>query len=197
MANVFAMHSVGNSIATFLQNTYPASLAEQTLPSCTFAAISSGELAADTEDQQTRVLLYLYRITVNEHSRQVRMPARAHSQPASLGLDLHFMLFPWSNTAQDELVTLAWAMRQLHLFPILDASSLSPQGGWSADEVVQIVPAELPLEDLMRVWDAIEKPYRLSTSYVARVVRLDPDDSIDARPVMARRFTYGAAEAPV
>jgi Pvc16 N-terminal domain len=88
-------------------------------------------------------------------------------------------------------------MRQLHLFPLLDASSLSPQAGWSADEVVHIVPAELPVEDIMRIWDAIEKPYRLSTSYVARVVRLDPDTSSEARPVVATRFSYGTAEAVV
>lgn len=197
MANVFALHSVGNSIATFLQNTYPASVNGQNLPQCTFAPVSSGELAADSTDTTTRVLLYLYRVTVNEHSRQTRMAMRPHAEPVPLGLDLHFLLFPWADTAEEELVTLAWAMRQLHQFPLLDASSLSPEAGWSADEVVQIVPAELPVEDVMRVWDAIEKPYRLSTSYVARVVRLDPDTSVEARPVVATRFAYGAAESPV
>jgi Pvc16 N-terminal domain len=195
MANVFAIHSVGDSLATFLQNTYPAMLAGQAMPTCQFAAISSGELAADTDETGTRVLLYIYRITVNEHSRQARPPTRPHAQQASLGLDLHFLLFPWANTAQDELVTFGWAMRQLHQYPLLDASSLSPQAGWSTDEIVHIVPAELPVDEIMRIWDAIEKPYRLSTSYVARVVRLDPDTSIDSRPVVATRFGYGIAEA--
>jgi hypothetical protein len=197
MANVFAIHSVGNSIATFLQNTYPEALAGRNLPQCAFAPISSGELAADTDPTDTRLLLYLYRVTVNEHSRQTRAPSRPHATPVPLGLDLHFLLFPWAATAEDELVTFAWAMRQLHQFPLLDASSLSPEAGWSADEVVQIVPAELQVEEIMRVWDAIEKPYRLSTSYVARVVRLDPDSSVEARPVVATRFAHGAAEAPV
>jgi len=197
MANVFAFHSVGNSIATFLQNTYPPTLAGRSLPQCTFAPISSGELAADTGPTDTRVMLYLYRVTVNEHSRQTRMPSRPNATLVPLGMDLHFLLFPWADTAEEELVTFAWAMRQLHQFPLLDASSLSPEAGWSADEVVQIVPAELEVEEIMRVWDAIEKPYRLSTSYVARVVRLDPDTSVDSLPVVASRFAYGAAEAPV
>jgi len=197
MANVFAIHSVGNSIATFLQNTYPEQLAGRNLPQCAFLPISSGELASDTDPTDVRVLLYLYRVTVNEHSRQTRVPSRPNATPIPLGLDLHFLLFPWASTAEDELVTFAWAMRQLHQFPILDASSLSPEAGWSADEVVQIVPAELQVEEIMRVWDAIEKPYRLSTSYVARVVRLDPDTSVEARPVVATRLAYGAAESPV
>ncbi len=197
MANVFAIHSVGNSIATFLQNTYPTTLAGRNLPQCAFAPISSGELAADTDPTGTRMLLYLYRVTVNEHSRQTRAPSRPNATPAPLGLDLHFLLFPWADTAEDELVTFAWTTRQLHQSPILDASSLSPEAGWSADEVVQIVPAELQIEEIMRVWDAIEKPYRLSTSYVARVVRLDPDTTTDARPVVATRLAYGVAQAPV
>ena len=61
------------------------------------------------------------------------------------------------------------------MFPILDASSLSPEAGWGANEVIQIIPAELSTEDVMRIWDALDPPYRLSVSYIARLVRLDPD----------------------
>ena len=77
---------------------------------------------------------------------------------------------------------LAWAIRQLHLFPILDASSLSPEAGWGANEVIQIIPAELPTEDMMRIWDALDPAYRLSVSYIARLVRLDPDVAAADRP---------------
>ena len=99
----------------------------------------------------------------------------------------------WAGNALDEQVTLTWAMRQIHEAPVLDASSLSPDGGWARDEVVQIIPAELSTEDLMRIWDALEPPYRLSVSYVARVVRLDADAADDTafRPVVAQRMVYG------
>src|SRR5690606_8234600 len=88
------------------------------------------------------------------------------------------------------------AIRQLHMFPILDASSLSPEGGWSANEVVQVIPAELPTEDLMRIWDALDPPYRLSVSYIARLVRLDPDQQAVGRPVVATRLAYGEEARP-
>jgi hypothetical protein len=90
---------------------------------------------------------------------------------------------------------MAWAMRQLHLHPLLDASSLSPEPAWDADEVIQIVPAELSTEDIMRIWDALEPSYRLSASYIARTVRLDPHELPEALPVVATRYAYSAGLA--
>ncbi|MDM0018120.1 DUF4255 domain-containing protein [Variovorax saccharolyticus] len=199
MANIQAIHSVGASIATFLRNTYPASVGPQAMPSCDFALLSSGELAG-TIDESTRITLYLYRVTVNEHNRQQRPGLMSPQQQAPLGLDLHFLLTAWAGTAQDELLPFAWALRQLYLHPILDASSLSPEAAWSPEEVIQIIPSELPVEDMMRIWDALAPPYRLSVSYVARLVRIDPDRMLEAGPVVATRFGYGTArpagEAP-
>jgi hypothetical protein len=193
MANILALHSVGSSIATFLRNTYPASVGGQAMPDCDFALVSSGELAGTVDDTLTRITLYLYRVTINEHSRQRRPGMMSPEQQAPLGLDLHFLLTAWSGTAQDELLTLTWAMRQLYLHPILDASSLSPEAGWGRDEVIQIVPSELPNEDMMRIWDALEPAYRLTVPYVARLVRVDPDVIETALPVVATRMGYGTA----
>ena len=194
MANVLAIHSVCSSIATFLNNTYPTTTNGVTMPACDFEVLSSQEMnSAPTEG--SRVSLFLYRATVNEHSRQQRPSRAPHALPASLHLDLHILLSAWGPTAFDEHITMAWAMRQLHLHPLLDASSLSPEPGWESDEVIQIVPAELSTEDIMRIWDALEPSYRLSASYIARTVRLDPDTLPEAVPVVASRFTYSAGLA--
>ena len=195
MANIRAIHSVGNSIVTYLRNTYPDIAGGAAMPDCDFALLSMAELATPP-DANNRLALSLYRITVNEHMRQQRPDRTSAEQPAPLGLDLHFLLSAWGGTAADEQLPLAWALRQLYLHPILDASSLSPEAGWAPDEVIQIIPAELSNEDLMRIWDALEPSYRLSVSYIARLVRIDPDASADARPVVASRFTHGAALRP-
>ncbi len=194
MANVFAIHSVGNSIATFLRNTYPATVAGQAMPDCDFAQISSGEMAGTIGDE-TRITLYLYSVTVNEFGRQQRPGQMSVDQQAPLGLDLHYLLTAWAGNAQDEQITLAWAMRQLYQYPILDASSLSPEAGWGSDEVIRIVPSELPTEEMMRIWDALDPSYRLSVSYVARLVRLDPDTLTSVQPVVATRFGYGLVDS--
>ena len=189
MANVFAIHSVCGSIATFLQNTYPASHHGIAMPSCSFEVLSSNQMAGTLEDTN-RISLFLYRTTVNEHSRQQRPPSALHARAAPLSLDLHVLVSAWSNSALDEQVMLAWTMRQLHLYPLLDASSLTPEAGWDASEVIQIVPAELSTEDIMRIWDAVEPSYRLSASYIARTVRLDPDELPEDRPVVATRYGF-------
>ncbi len=190
MANVFAIHSVGNSIVTYLRNSYPQALAGLDMPDCAFELVSSGELAGEPGDA-TRITLYLYRITVNEHSRQLHAASASTARPTPLGLDLHFLMSAWACNARDEHTILAWAIRQLHMFPILDASSLSPEAGWGPNEVIQVIPAELSTEDVMRIWDALDPPYRLSISYIARLVRLDPDTQQHARPVVTTRFEYG------
>lgn len=192
MANLQAIHSVGHSLVTYLRNTYPAQAGGQAMPDCTFDLVSSGEMATPEPDV-TRLTLYLYRVTVNEHQRQQRPERMSPEQQAPLGVDLHFLLTAWANTAQDELLPLTWAMRQLYEHPILDTSALSREAGWGPDEVVQIIPSELSTEDMMRIWDALEPSYRLSVSYIARRVRLDADVFTEAAPVVATRFGYGSA----
>jgi hypothetical protein len=191
MANVFAIHSVGNSVASFLRNTYPAQIGPVNMPDCNFELVSSGQLAGD-QDETTRITLYLHRITLNEHSQR-----SAGKSDKTLSLDLHYLLTAWAATPLEEQITMAWAMRQLHLHPLLDVSSLSPEAGWHRGDSVQIIPSELTTEDVMRIWDALTPAYRLSTSYVARVVHLEPDiDSREFAPVVARRLAVGEAVLP-
>jgi hypothetical protein len=79
---------------------------------------------------------------------------------------------------------------------MLSASDLSPEGGWSAGDVIQFLPEEMPVVDMMRIWDALAPKYRTSTSYVARAVRLDADvDTRSGRPVVARRDDYEKLES--
>lgn len=191
MANVFGVHSVGNSIATFLRTSYPQDLDGRVMPACDFELVSASHLAGDAEEG-TRITLWLYRVAVNEHSRRQVSLHASDAGAGPIALDLHFLMSAWGMSAEDEQVTLAWALHHLHQHPVLDASSLSPEARWGHDEVIQIVPSELSTEDLMRVWDALTASYRLSVSYVARVVRIDATaDTTEYRPVVAARFAYG------
>jgi hypothetical protein len=107
-----------------------------------------------------------------------------------LSVDLHYLLTTWSRSPFIEQTTMAWTMRELQQHPVLDRSSLSPDAEWDAGEFIQIIPSELSNEDLMRIWDALEPPYRLSVSYVARVIRVDTDPMPVGQPVVAARFPF-------
>jgi hypothetical protein len=196
MANIKSIHSLCNSIVQFLHNAYdatpvpfgaPDSTLQDEYP-CSFRVLASGELKAGT-DFGTTLSLYLYRVMVNEHLRS--QPVHAGTGSAvPLAVDLHFLITVWSDSAAAEQTICAWAMSQLHQHPILDVSSLTEEGGWRKEDVVQIIPAELSNEDMMRIWDALAPDYRLSLSYIARVIRIDSDELPAGLPVVATRYQY-------
>ena len=189
MANLFAIHSVGSSLAMFLKNTYPETLRSQY--SCEFKLISSSELAQMEDPESPMLSLLLHRVTLNEHLRQeVRLNDTRYATPP-LSLDLHFLMTVWAQSALKEQLVLAWAMRQLHLHQVFDLSALSPEAGWGTTEKVQLIPADLSTEEIMRIWDALKPTYRLSVAYVARVVQIASDDSEQFSPVVATRFGLG------
>ncbi|MBU4264366.1 MAG: DUF4255 domain-containing protein [Proteobacteria bacterium] len=187
MANISSIHSVGNSLITFLRNTYPQTLRDA--HPCDFRVLSSGELADET-DFGTTLSLYLYRVIINEHLRNRPLSHLSNESRPPLSVDLHFMLSIWTDSAVAEHTICAWVMQQLHHHPIMDRSSLSSDGGWGADDVVHILPSELSNEDLMRIWDTVAPNYRLSVSYIARVIRIDPEDMSVGQPVVATRYQY-------
>ncbi len=192
MPNVHAVHSVGYSLVTWLKNAYPAEL--RATIDADFLLLSSGEMV-DTEDRGLAVSLWLYRISPNEHLRNApRRRDDAHLRPP-LSLDLHYLLTVWGDNPLAEHTLAAWAMQRLHEHPVLELSTLTPEGGWDASDRVQVLPQDLSVEELMRLWDAVEPAYRLSVPYVARVVRLDPDPEPEARPVVHPRFVVTQVEA--
>ena len=194
MANFRAIFDVGNSLAKSLQNAYPADL--NTSYPCTFRLVSSGEIAGeDTVNLNEVVSVYLHRITINPNFRAAtRIPDEPGKQPI-LFLDLHYLLTYWGTSAEAEQTVLGWAMQQIQEFPELDSSVLSTAAGWDPTETVQLVPADLSLEDILRIWDALGPKYRLSVSYLARVVRIDRT-VIDSAPVIATRFLLETAAVP-
>jgi len=199
MANVHAIKAVGRSLARYLNQAYDQSgLVEE----CKFQLVSSSDLKDNDLPEGLRaenvVSLFLYRASVNAHLRSSGRVFASDASAPPLSLDLHYLFSLWSESADAEHTLLAWTMRELHQHPVLDASTLLPDARWGSDEVVQMIPAELSTEDLMRIWDAVTPSYRLSVSYIARVVRIDPARPVEATgaPVVATRFSHGERERP-
>lgn len=196
LANLRAIHSVGSSLVAYLRNAYardenPLRNEQQ----CEFHLVSSSEINAQAADFSPAVTLYLYRVTMNPHLRNCLRVNELQQTFEPLSLDLHYMLTVWGATALTEHSLLGWVVRELYMHQTLGASDLNPDASWRRDDCVQVIPSELTNEDLMRIWDALEPPYRLSVSYIARVVQIDPDLQPDALPVVARRFRFVNPEA--
>ena len=200
MANIAAIRSVGRSLAEYLGNAYRDAAFPDgiTKPGCTFMVVSSGAMQTqdDPSSQAVQVLLYLYRANIDAHLRNSGRVATPDMRPVPLSLELHYLFSFWSLSAESEHLALAWTMRQLHTTPLLDGTILSADAGWGADEGVQVIPAELSNEDMMRIWDALRPDYHLSVAYLARVVRIDPDVVNDVLPVVATRLRYAVPVSP-
>jgi Pvc16 N-terminal domain len=199
MANFAAIYSVGNSIAQYLENAYTQYL--QTLPpvaattlACQFKLVSSTEIATEGQTALDKVVsIFLHRITINENfPGATRLKDAPNTQPVVF-LDLHYLLTYWGDSAEAEQKILGWTIQQLQSSPILDSSILTSDGQWGPTESVQLTMADLSLEDILRIWDALGPKYRLSVAYLARVVRIDRT-IVSGPPVVATRFTWEEKE---
>jgi hypothetical protein len=189
VANHFAIHSFCQSLLDYLTQrraTHVPAPGTPGLPPTHFKVLSSHTFSSTEAIDDGTLSLFLHRVTINNHLRSTRGGAPV----GPLGLDLHILLTIWAEKAEDEHVLLAWAMRELHQHPFLDRSSLSAEANWAPDEQINIAPADLPPEELARIWEAAHRGYRLSYPFVARVVRIGVDPQPDAAPVVATRLTF-------
>jgi hypothetical protein len=185
MADVRGLHTVAADLARHLTRAHQISPIKDT--SCTFQPVGTSELKKLDGDKTVCALL-LYRITHNEHTRN--LPNAVRNQRMPLSLDLHFLVSVWAAHAQDEQLILAWVIRELHAHPVLDSAILRGPGGFRPDDRIQLIPEELTLDDLTKLWQALVPPMRPSVSYVVRNVRIDLGPVEEAAPVVATRFSH-------
>ncbi len=187
MADVRAIYAVGSSLVTRLERSYDAyAWPGGDKPACSFQLVGAGELSKATALKKG-VVFFLYRVQRSQSARPA-VGAAADTGRLSLPLDLHYLVFPWGDSAQEEAHALAWTMRELARHPTIGPGDLGD--GFAAWESVQLTLGELSNEDLMRIWDAIDPPYRLSVPYVARGVQIDIDAPLEGAPVVARKLVF-------
>lgn len=192
VADVRAIHAVGSALIARLGREFEASVwpgAAADKPSCSFQLAGSADLV-QSPTFASGVVFFLYRVQPNQHARMNVARASASTGRPSLALDLHYLMIPWATSAQDEALLLAWTMRALEARPVFAAGDLA-DGGFAEGEAVQFILGDLSNEDLMRIWDAIDPPYRVSVPYIARVIHLDLDPPAEGAPVVVRRLVFG------
>jgi hypothetical protein len=193
MAHVEALNQVGESLLFYLKNSYPKSLSESF--KFDFTQVTTGDVFDKTPATSTLALI-LHRVSWNEHLRQRRASASSN-QRGPLALDLHYLVSIWAKSPQEEQTVFAWALLQLHMRPLMDSSLLRGDVGWTREDQIEWIPEDLPEEQMIRIWDKLNSPYRLSAAYTARVLCLDPTITEEEYlPVVARQDTYrGPLEA--
>lgn len=134
--------------------------------------------------------VFLYEIA-EDPSAKNRPPRRTNAPPdvslqrAPLALILRYLLTPWSNHRLTDHHILGRAMQALHDNAIVSGPQLLG-GLLGTAEALKITLNPITLEERTRIWDAIEKPYRISASYDVRVVSIDSQVQRLVRPVAER-----------
>lgn len=128
--------------------------------------------------------IFLYRVDFNKVMRAAWSAAAEQDGRSHLGLDLHYLMTPWAENAEDDHRVLGRAMQILESTPILSGPMLHSSGEWAPGESLQIVLEEVSTEAVMRIFDSLPTDYRLSVPYIARVMRLDGRNVAAETPVI-------------
>ena len=150
-------------------------------------------------DERSQLNIYLYRITPNTAWRAIPVGdiARAGARPAPLSLDLHYLLTAYGERDYHAETLLGSAMELLHETPILTRATIVPllaalteRGDAGASvfaDVIQSIdritlsPEFLSMEDMTKLWSALQARYRLSATYQVSVLMRDASDAEPAQ----------------
>ena len=131
---------------------------------------------ADIEvDTSPWLALFLYQVTESSHERTgglERVDASQHRHRPTV-VDLTYLVVPYAQTRENELQILGRVIQTFASQPIVAGSWL--QGSLaSTDEELRVMLHPLPMEDLLRLWNAFNnKPYKLSLCYLVPSVAID------------------------
>ena len=138
------------------------------------------------------VSLWLYRATRNGdtlNGAPIRI-APDEELPRPLPIDLHYLVTPMTGTEEDERMLLGRVLQSLNDHTVVRGSDLQDDLA-GEDTQLRVNLEQLTLEELTRVWTALEEPYQLSVSYQVQVVNIDTaHEPLRSSPVLVEDTEY-------
>lgn len=149
---------------------------------------------ADETSEQT-LSIWLYQVTPNAYLRnasKVRVGEDAERFPP-LALDLYYLLTPSQKNETTNQATMGRALQVLH-----DNSILTVSSGGDVEEL-HLNICQRSIEELANVWEALQKPYRLSVCFEVRAVQINSERIVRAGRIRERatEFQNNPVEAAV
>jgi len=152
----------------------------------------------DTDGRNSSKLsLWLYQVTENEFLKNQR-PARPNNgnplievRPP-LALNLYYLVTPRTLSPEQDLQVLGFVMRVFYDNPTIYINE--PQN--QVFEELRLILCRLNLEELTRVWEALQESYRLSVCYKITVARVDSAVFFQKSRVVEANKDYGDVPPP-
>lgn len=141
------------------------------------------------------VALFPFRVDID--SVQRTLPARPRydgiKERHHLPLQLHFLMIPRGNTAEQQQVIMGWMMRVIEDNTSIPANILNSgsEGVFADEEHVEITPTQLTTEEILRIWDQLPSDFNISVPYCARLLRIEsPVRTDEGAPVLQRDLDF-------
>jgi hypothetical protein len=212
MSNVLAIAAVSQLLKDLLNDALINGDASQALGSdFVVTALPPDRVVAENGEQTPTLNLFLFQTSRNPALSNTDLPTRSRDgqllRRPRLALDLHYLL---TAAAQEELhaeILLGYAMQLFNETPLLsreairaalDATAFDailPQAfdpiraSELADqmELVKITQRALSMDDMSRMWTALQAPYRTTVAYEVSVVLIERElPSRPTLPVLSR-----------
>lgn len=119
------------------------------------------------------ISVYFYRVVVDKETRPGWSAVASIDGLPRIPLRLHFLLAAWDQSVENELEFLGLAAQILESEPILTGPLLHPTGDWDPGDAIQVVADDLSQDSMSEAFQALTTEYRLSLSYLTRVICID------------------------
>lgn len=213
MSDYQAIEGVSTTLKVLLEDRMV--LTDPLLAPSTRAAISVSppDQKPSQPQQGPRLNLFLYQLSHNPFLRNQEIPGtggNGYGFPP-LALDLRYMLTCYPVTEADDLTShlvLGDAMRVLHDTPMITEALIRTRGARAGDPIldgslqgeyerIKLTVHTPELEELTKVWSALQSPYRLSVSLVVSVIQIESNrDRTYPAPVLERKIYPVPFQAP-
>jgi hypothetical protein len=141
-------------------------------------------------DSANRLSLWLYQISENEYLKN-QVPLRTNDPQVNgfppLALNFNYLITPFATSGDGDHLLLGKTMQVLY-----DNSTIilhDPAN--SIAEELRVIMCNLNLEQLTRIWEALQQPYRLSMCYQVRVTQIDSRRTSFSGRVVERKTVLG------
>jgi len=165
----------------------------------TVSALPPDRILVNGQPETSRINLFLYQVTPNPGWRNAALPSRDSdgvrvSNPP-LGLDLHYLVTTYGASEFHAEILLGYALQLLHETPVLTRDAIhrtlapaSPVTGsilpppldtLAASELgdqveqIRLTPQTMSVEEISKLWSAIQSHYRPTAAYQASVVLIE------------------------
>jgi hypothetical protein len=148
---------------------------------------SPATLPTGGEADFRRLNLFLYQVLENPYAKNQPWgsPSAAVQTYPALALNLFYMLTPYARDTLSAHQVLSHAMGLLHDNSIVTGADLAGDLPVTVEQLA-IVLCPMTLEELTRIWNALQSPYRLSVCYEVRIALLQSDIRRDVSRVMTK-----------